>query len=854
MFKVCVYVLLFIIRLRFPTSESLVHVVNRRYGRGTVQLLRKLEKLDYKHRKAKLDLEFLLSCQEKEVIPNFLYFKLANKRLQTSEAYRNFQNRLLSEEINEKKRRIEQTSKSINLTGNELRRTLNWVDYVHISTKFLLQNDKGLKLRENVQNDKLNKLLFTEPLEKHDPDKIIFNFSSQNLSEDEKKLLCKGLNFALPSNGMSYGDFMLPFELFYRDIKALAPSPDDLLHVKSKLTNVAFSSFNSFKRVAKYEKNLSDDELVALNHLMSNKDIVVQKADKGNTVVITDKTVYTEAVKGILDDETKFKKLGIQCTNEKELLKCILDQERHVRDTLYQYCGDNKKRIADYFTKRQYYDLCPRGTRPGILYGSPKVHKPVVNNKPKFRPILSTINTSTYKLSKYIVPLLAPITTNEYTVTNSFAFAKEACNFDSSLHMSSLDVDSLFTNIPLEETIDICVDNLYAEDGPNNGIDKHAFRKLLTTALMDNCFMFDGELYKQIDGVAMGSPLGPHLANAFLSHHEKIWLSNCPENIKPLVYRRYVDDIFILCRDVEHHNEFLDYMNKQHPNMSFSAETESENQLAFLDVLVFREPSKSTFSTNVYRKTTFSGVYTNFKSFIPLKYKIGLLWTLLDRCFNLVSDYKLLDDQIKKTKSIFRKNSYPMEFIDQCVNSFLLKKFLPPVSLAKKKDITVVLPYLGKLSLQMARKIQWVTSKHLKKYCNLRVIFKTPRRLSNCFTFKDSIPNSLRSYIVYKYTCKSCNEIYIGKTDRHHYVRNCEHFGRTPIKGCNTKRKLNPSRVRDHLLASNHDSCMTSDFSILDGVQSTNDFHLRIKESLYIHRDKPALNAQDSSTPLELFT
>ena len=153
----------------------------------------------------------------------------------------------------------------------------------------------------------------------------------------------------------------------------------------------------------------------------------------------------------------------------------------------------------------------------------------------------------------------------------------------------------------------------------------------------------------------------------------------------------------------------------------------------------------------------------------------------------------------------------------------------------------------------MAKKLQWVVAKHIKNCCNVRVIFKTQRRLQSCFTFKDKIPESLRSYIVYRYKCNSCNEIYIGKTDRHYYVRNCEHFGITPIRSKVSKRKLQPSRVRDHLLETHHDSCMESDFIILDDVKSTNDFHLRIKESLYIHRDKPVLNGQESSTPLELF-
>ena len=107
---------------------------------------------------------------------------------------------------------------------------------------------------------------------------------------------------------------------------------------------------------------------------------------------------------------------------------------------------------------------------------------------------------------------------------------------------------------------------------------------------------------------------------------------------------------------------------------------------------------------------------------MPLKYKIGLLWTLLERCFNIVSNYKLLDEQIGKTRKVFEKNSYPTEFIDQCINGFLTKKFSLPVQTVKKKDVTLVLPYLGKIYQQIAKKLQWVVATAL----TLRTKFQNP--------------------------------------------------------------------------------------------------------------------------------
>ena len=88
------------------------------------------------------------------------------------------------------------------------------------------------------------------------------------------------------------------------------------------------------------------------------------------------------------------------------------------------------------------------------------MHKPLKNGLPKFRPILSVIGTPTYKLAKFLVPVLSDITQNEFIVKNSFTFVDEILSQDSDLYMASLDVDALFTNIRLDETIDICVKKL----------------------------------------------------------------------------------------------------------------------------------------------------------------------------------------------------------------------------------------------------------------------------------------------------------------------------------------------------------------------------------------------------------
>ena len=91
--------------------------------------------------------------------------------------------------------------------------------------------------------------------------------------------------------------------------------------------------------------------------------------------------------------------------------------------------------------------------------------------------------------------------------------------------------------------------------------------------------MFNGQLFDQIDGVAMGSSLGPSLAKIFIRHLEKRYLANCPSELKPVLYRRYGYDTYCLFRDRDHVIMFVEYINCQHPKIDLTSESESENSL-----------------------------------------------------------------------------------------------------------------------------------------------------------------------------------------------------------------------------------------------------------------------------------
>ena len=151
------------------------------------------------------------------------------------------------------------------------------------------------------------------------------------------------------------------------------------------------------------------------------------------------------------------------------------------------------------------------------------------------------------------MPILSPLTCNEYTVQNSFSFCRNLGNIQNSdaLYMASL------TNVPVSETISIILDEFFTETASTVfGLTKNLFKNLLEISVLNSFFIFNGKLYKQIEGLGMGLPLGPTFANIFMSYNEKKWLNDCPDNFKPFLYQRFVDDTFLLFKEPSDVNLF----------------------------------------------------------------------------------------------------------------------------------------------------------------------------------------------------------------------------------------------------------------------------------------------------------
>ena len=156
--RIATLVFLFIARIRFPAYFSLICVWRKRYGRDLVKEVWTLEKLDFKHKKAILDLDFLICCRKNSVFPKFLQFKVSNKQLRASKAYISCQKRLLNQEINNKQKTVKSLQQRVIEVKYSLNCKMSYIDYVHICNTFLVFNNKNIFKVKETQDKKLCKL------------------------------------------------------------------------------------------------------------------------------------------------------------------------------------------------------------------------------------------------------------------------------------------------------------------------------------------------------------------------------------------------------------------------------------------------------------------------------------------------------------------------------------------------------------------------------------------------------------------------------------------------------------------------------------------------------------------------
>ena len=377
----------------------------------------------------------------------------------------------------------------------------------------------------------------------------------------------------------------------------------------------------------------------ALNDLKKEQNIVITKADKGGKVVILNSNDYCK-LEDILSDHSTYERVN------KEPLK----------PWQQQYNRDLKRILKDHSElAKKYLSFLP--SLP-YMYGLPKIHKP---GNP-LRPIVSSTGSVTHRLSKYLASLLSPllgsISHSHLINSDDFVSKVRGINLKDKI-LVSFDVDSLFTNVPVEETLSFLRNHL--QTNPLNlpfSID--IFLELIDLCAKKCLFYCNNRYYNQIRGFPMGSCLSPILSNLFMEYFERDLLPSVVDF--ELVWYRYVDDVFAVIPNTVDVDNFLSKLNCLVPSIKFKIEKENNNSLPFLDLLVIRNHHKPSFK--IYRKPTHSNMYIHAYSSHSENIKLGTIVSLFLRAYR-ICDHQFIGQEINFIFDTFYQLGYNRQFIEK---------------------------------------------------------------------------------------------------------------------------------------------------------------------------------------------
>lgn len=336
----------------------------------------------------------------------------------------------------------------------------------------------------------------------------------------------------------------------------------------------------------------------------------------------------------------------------------------------------------------------------------------------------------------------------------------------------------------------------------------------------------------------MGSPLGPLLANVFMSSIEE----NLEREGKlPSFYRRYVDDTLTIMPNIATASNFLDTLNKAHSSVKFTMETECNGMLPFLGIqLLNRSPQ---IETKVYVKPTNSSLLLHYQSHVDNRYKQGLLRTMLGRAHRLSSSWSHFSDECDRLKTVFSRLKYPKHLIDSATKNFVDSKVCDqqrPLLPTKETDdtIRVVLPFKDQTSANFVK--GQLKDLSLKVNTNIQPVFVS-RKIDQELNVKEAKPSIVNEQcVVYKYQCDLCDAGYIGYTRGHLHNR---------VKG----HKQQSSAIAKH--CKNVHGTIPQDllkcFEVLKKCR--NKFDCLLYEMLHIRTLKPNLNVQSDSIRAKVF-
>ena len=490
-----------------------------------------------------------------------------------------------------------------------------------------------------TKNKKLKTLVSRKPKKKKDDYSVpIINLSSVEISDKEKEVLKYGLQHSFVDRS-KYIKQNLAIE-----IEALADSTNE--YVKQEDKEEYHELLIQYTNI--FSKNVYDTKdftYQTLKNLINNRDIVILEGDKESATVIMNKTDYIRKMNEMIEK-------GLEDGTYVESEDTTLEDLKHFKDFLYRNFKKHPK----------YSKMLPKSHRPARMYGSAKTHKfdsydQITVENLKLRPIMDQSGTMVYTAAQIIAEYIRPLNDSKFIIKDTLTFPDILAEKDLQEDEEdvSYDVESLFTNVPVEETIEYILDEIYVNKRLKPLCKNRLIMKRLLQKLISDClFTVNGKMLKQKDGCSMGSPLSVDISGVFMSKLEKEVVY--PEN--PILFRRFVDDVFRRKKKDEE-DTLLAKLNSYHPKIRFTVE---KNLSKFLDTKLVLDDGK--YKTSVSRNKK---IPTHWSTQIPKKIKRNTVTNDLHRAKKICSNF---DEELKIIRDKYDKASYPPKFVDSVIKSF----------------------------------------------------------------------------------------------------------------------------------------------------------------------------------------
>lgn len=782
-------------------NDRLHTYITTNHGIETWPMLKKYKNYIEKKAKTKARLVFLLKCRRFEICPRFIMDKVLSYMStyeslgeQTARSAQRLSTNMKQSTLNMEIGACNKQLGDMEAAMNELYGQINeCVQSSQLQMEFDIHYKERLSSHNMGLYEKFERLKLEQPFlgDISFDESFIKNLTDVTIPKPVLLILSLGPKFSIQPDKFPVLDIITDLEYI---ISRFAEGPIKKA-IRGQLAYTVTRHTKSTPKLNRIDRFLKRSVRKTKQFLKANPEIFVSTSDKGSVTIVSKKADYVSKLKELVQDEEQFKRLGRDPTSTRQ------NKNNALAKSLFD---NNFIDIADKKKLTTYTAVTPR------LFGQIKYHK---EGNP-VRPIVSTINSPSYNLSRYLATILKK------------AFSKPKFNIKSSTHflkkyrrtrltvghkLVSFDVVNCFSNIPVDLALEL-IERDFSKVATQTDIPKKQFMELLSFCMKEcNYFCFEGSFYQQSKGMFMGSSLSPILVERVIE--EALVKGINTSGILADFWSIYVDDVLT---SIPAHSIqlMLTHLNAYHPDVQFTIEIEDNGMISYLDMQISNRNGMMV--TNWYHKTIASNRMLNFYSSHPEYTILNTAKSFIKRVLQL-SHRSFHAANLVRIRNILGKNSFPSKVIDKLIHQVrgqngntsimpnrsypFLESTINTVNITQAPMETksfCSIPYVPGLSKVLNKEVQYFIP-------DVKLANKPSSKLSELYCdMKQKLHKLDNSGCVYSIPCKDCSAQYIGETIQKLRMRVSQHKSSVNPTSQTAAKKENPTALVIHSRENSH--------------------------------------------------